>query len=267
MSADSLVILVGIPPHVRAAIGGEAVLGRLDAAHPALSGWNRPTTRNVTRRARPRPMASSSFPPSVTAPAVLRTGGRLRWLQSVSAGVDDLLTPALLAADHVTITSTKGPMGPFIAEHAVLLDAGAGPWPAGLLSRTRPSAAGGASRRNRPERPAIAPNSSARRSRSWGVGEVGGCLARLCRTGFGMHVLGLSRTRFDSPHVDRYIERADLHAALAEADVVALCLALTPTTARMIDAAALAAMKPSATLINVSRGALVRRASTDRGAA
>src|SRR5438552_8190504 len=72
-----------------------------------------------------------------------------------------------------------------------------------------------------------------------------------------MRVLGLSRTRRDNPHVDRYFERAELHAALAEADVVALCLALTRETEQIIDAAALAAMKPSVLLINVTRGRLV----------
>ena len=30
-------------------------------------------------------------------------------------------TPAVLAAEHVTLTSTKGPMGPLMAEHVVLL--------------------------------------------------------------------------------------------------------------------------------------------------
>ena len=90
-----------------------------------------------------------------------------------------------------------------------------------------------------------------------GVGQVGGHLARICRVGFGMRVLGLARTRLDHPHVDRYVDRAELPAALAEADVVALCLALTPATERIVDAAALAAMKPSALLVNVARGGLV----------
>ena len=42
-------------------------------------------------------------------------------VQSVSAGVDGLLSPALVGADHVAITSSKGPMGPLMAEHIVLL--------------------------------------------------------------------------------------------------------------------------------------------------
>jgi phosphoglycerate dehydrogenase-like enzyme len=72
-----------------------------------------------------------------------------------------------------------------------------------------------------------------------------------------MQVLGMARTSRGHSHIDRYFQRSDLHAALAEADVVALCLPLTPATARIIDAEALAAMKPTAYLINVARGPLV----------
>ena len=71
----------------------------------------------------------------------------------------------------------------------------------------------------------------------------------------------MTRTRRDDPHVDRFFERRELHAALAEADFVVLALALTPETDRILDAAALAAMKPSAYLINVSRGVQVDEAA------
>jgi glyoxylate reductase len=50
---------------------------------------------------------------------------------------------------------------------------------------------------------------------------------------------------------------ADLHAELARADVVSLHVPQTEQTRRMIDEAALRAMKPSAILINTGRGGLV----------
>jgi phosphoglycerate dehydrogenase-like enzyme len=90
-----------------------------------------------------------------------------------------------------------------------------------------------------------------------GVGGVGGHLAQICKSGFGMQVLGMARTSRDHPSIDRYFQRSELHTALAEADVVALCLPLTPATAHIIDAEALEAMKPTAYLINVARGPLV----------
>ena len=49
----------------------------------------------------------------------------------------------------------------------------------------------------------------------------------------------------------------DLHALLAEADVVSLHVPLTDETRHLVDGAALAAMPPSAVLVNTSRGPVV----------
>jgi glyoxylate reductase len=55
-----------------------------------------------------------------------------------------------------------------------------------------------------------------------------------------------------------FVGRDDpLHAALAEADVVSLHCPLTEATHHLIDAAALAAMRPSAVLVNTARGPIV----------
>jgi glyoxylate reductase len=53
----------------------------------------------------------------------------------------------------------------------------------------------------------------------------------------------------------------DLHAALRHADVVSLHAPLTEQTRHLIDAAALAAMKPTAILVNTARGGLVDQAA------
>ena len=49
----------------------------------------------------------------------------------------------------------------------------------------------------------------------------------------------------------------DLHAALRRADFVSLHTPLTPDTRHLIDADALAAMKPTAILVNTARGPIV----------
>jgi glyoxylate reductase len=55
-----------------------------------------------------------------------------------------------------------------------------------------------------------------------------------------------------------FVGRDDpLHAALAEADVVSLHCPLTDATHHLIDAEALAAMRPSAVLVNTARGPIV----------
>lgn len=94
-----------------------------------------------------------------------------------------------------------------------------------------------------------------------GVGSIGSAVARICKAGFQMRVLGLSRTTSRDPHGDRYIDRSGLHAALAEADFVCLTVALTTETEGIMDADAIAAMKPTAYLINVARGSLVDEAA------
>jgi (S)-sulfolactate dehydrogenase len=57
------------------------------------------------------------------------------------------------------------------------------------------------------------------------------------------------------------IQRLQLKDLLATSDVVSLHTPLTPETRRMIDAAAIAAMKPGAILINASRGGVVDEAA------
>jgi D-2-hydroxyacid dehydrogenase (NADP+) len=72
-----------------------------------------------------------------------------------------------------------------------------------------------------------------------------------------MRVLGLTCTRRDRADVDRYVDRSELPLALAEADAVVLTMPATPETVGILDAAALAAMKPSAYVVNVARGSLL----------
>ena len=52
-------------------------------------------------------------------------------------------------------------------------------------------------------------------------------------------------------------ERRPLQALLAESDIVSLHVPLTPETERLIDADAIARMKPGAVIVNTARGALI----------
>jgi D-2-hydroxyacid dehydrogenase (NADP+) len=86
-------------------------------------------------------------------------------------------------------------------------------------------------------------------------------LAGLARA-FDMRVIGVRRTARPEPVLaDKVVAQADLARALAEADVVALTCPLTAETEGLIGAAALAALKPGALLINVARGKVVDEAA------
>jgi phosphoglycerate dehydrogenase-like enzyme len=229
---------------------GEATLHKLDDAHPQVVVT---IVENEALFADLGPGADGIlvFPGFHIPASWLLPDARLRWVQSITAGVNDLLTPELIAADHITISATKGPMGPLMAEHVVLLML--------ALARNLPSFLQDQAQRHwrhlSGERSMV--QLYEKTIVILGVGAVGGNLARICKAGFGMHVWGLARTRHTNPYVDRYFDKAELYIALAAADVVALCLPLTPETEHIIDARALAAMKPGAYLINVARGGLV----------
>ena len=60
-----------------------------------------------------------------------------------------------------------------------------------------------------------------------------------------------------APKPDATAEWRDLPDLLAESDIVSLHLPLTEDTERMIDARAIASMKPGAVLVNTARGGLV----------
>ena len=90
-----------------------------------------------------------------------------------------------------------------------------------------------------------------------GVGAIGARTARLCAA-LEMAVWGVRRDPHRPvDHVSRLVGPAELHALLPDADFVVLTAPLTPETHHLIDAAALAAMKPTSFLVNIGRGGLV----------
>jgi glyoxylate reductase len=95
-----------------------------------------------------------------------------------------------------------------------------------------------------------------------GLGQIGGQVARRA-SGFDMTVLYHNRRRALAVEqtldtLVRYVGRDEL---LAESDYVMLCVPLTKETRGSIGADELTLMKPSATLINIARGAIVDTAS------
>ncbi|MBK9031983.1 MAG: D-glycerate dehydrogenase [Myxococcales bacterium] len=93
-----------------------------------------------------------------------------------------------------------------------------------------------------------------------GLGRIGRAVARRAR-GFGMAVVAADsrpgRRGADADGV-RWVDLDELYAC---ADVVSLHCPLTPATRGLIDAAALARMRPGALLINTARGGCVDEAA------
>jgi lactate dehydrogenase-like 2-hydroxyacid dehydrogenase len=95
-----------------------------------------------------------------------------------------------------------------------------------------------------------------------GYGQIGRAVARRA-AGFGMRVLHHSRseTAADGLPGDGLSTPVSLPQLLAQSDVVSLHVPLTEATHHLIGPAGLRAMKPTATLVNTSRGAVVDEAA------
>jgi phosphoglycerate dehydrogenase-like enzyme len=94
-----------------------------------------------------------------------------------------------------------------------------------------------------------------------GLGKIGSQIARYARA-FDMPVLGWSRNLTDEQCQSVGVERApSLDALLQRADVVTLHLVLSDSTRGIIGARELGLMKPTALLVNTSRGPLIDEAS------
>ncbi len=87
-----------------------------------------------------------------------------------------------------------------------------------------------------------------------GFGRIGQATAQLAQA-FGMQVLAYDVSLSESPIPG--VAMVDLETLLRQSDVVSLHVPLTPETEGMMNAPRLALMKPTAYLINTSRGAVI----------
>jgi phosphoglycerate dehydrogenase-like enzyme len=170
----------------------------------------------------------------------------LRWIQSVSAGVDTLLFPELVRS-HVVVTNARGVFDDAIAEYVVgvilLFSKGLG---AVLEAQRRREWLHRETERLEHKRVLVA-----------GTGTIGRAIARSCAA-MGMQARGVGRTaRPGDDEFGRVFAAADLAEAAGWADYVVNALPATAETRRLFDAAVFAAMSPGARFINVGRGSTV----------
>jgi D-3-phosphoglycerate dehydrogenase / 2-oxoglutarate reductase len=90
-----------------------------------------------------------------------------------------------------------------------------------------------------------------------GFGQVGRRAAAMFVHGFGMRLLVHAPSPDAAEVATLGGRQVDLPELLAESDLISLHLPLSPARHHMLDAAAIARMKPGAILINTARGALV----------
>jgi D-3-phosphoglycerate dehydrogenase len=90
-----------------------------------------------------------------------------------------------------------------------------------------------------------------------GLGAIGSRVAAICHSGLAMKIVGFDPYVKEAPPSLVIALMDSLLEVLQQADVVTLHLPSTPETAHLIGAKELAAMKPTALLINAARGSIV----------
>ncbi|MBN2022680.1 MAG: D-2-hydroxyacid dehydrogenase [Pirellulales bacterium] len=172
--------------------------------------------------------------------------GRLRWIQSSAAGMDHCLVPSVVASD-IVVTSASGVLADQVAEHTL-----------GLIlawKRSFPVFFRAQQKKEFIRRPTG--DLTGDTVGIVGLGGVGRRLAELLAP-FHTRIVATDVFPADKPAAVEALWPAErLGDLLAASDVVVLAAPLNDSTRGMIDAAALARMKPGALLVNAARGALV----------
>ncbi|MFK0119549.1 2-hydroxyacid dehydrogenase [Streptomyces sp. NPDC090994] len=170
---------------------------------------------------------------------------RLRAVQALSAGTDELRAALDRVPREVTLCNARGVPAPGTAELALTL----------VLASLRGVPEALRAQEQGAWEPRVHSSLYGRSVLIVGYGAVGSALEDLLAP-FGCAVTRVASTGRRTPRGPVH-SVARLPRLVADADVVVLCVPLTPDTRRLFDAGLLARMKDGALLVNVSRGAVV----------
>jgi len=201
-------------------------------------------------------------------PERVARASRLRWIQTIGAGVEWLLTPEVRRREDLIVTNTSGIHAQPIAEHVfgfVLMFAHQ------LHRSLRQQVA-------RKWDSSVLHNEVTTLSSSTlgvlGLGAIGRRVAEI-GAAFGMRVIALKRSPASAAGVDRVFSPNQLVTFLKEAEYVINTLPLTDQTRGLFGPREFAAMRSDAVFINIGRGGTVQsdalvealRSGSIRGAA
>ena len=182
-------------------------------------------------------------------PELIAKAKNLKWVQALTTGTETLTAPGALPP-HVLLTSTRGVHGPQMSELAFLNMIALA---RNFKKNLRNQAEGKWEQWGQPilEGKTIV---------IVGLGLLAEHLAERCKL-FGMRVVGVSSGRAEVAHFDEVRPRSELVKAAARADFLMLLVPYSKETHHLIGRDVIAAMKPSAFLINLARGGVVDEAA------
>lgn len=179
---------------------------------------------------------------------VIARAPKLKWFQTMSAGVDRFLDEDFKRSP-VVMTSVSGIHATTIGEFVMGL----------MLMFSKQAPLSFQQKQQKLWKSFLAEQLSGKTVGIVGLGHIGREVARLAKV-FGMRVGATRRSARKSQnarYVDRLFAPGQLRQLLAESDFVVLTLPLTKETNKIIGEAELKSMRPTAYLINIARGKLV----------
>ena len=170
---------------------------------------------------------------------------RLKWIQGVGTGVDNIIDQPLLNPSTI-ITKIHGVHGPQMSEAALMAML--------ALNRQFPRTVLNQQRRHWERWPAKL--IGGKTVGILGVGSIASSLAPRCKA-MGMRVVGISSEVRSLADFDEIRLRSDLASAVRDLDFLVVLTPLSAETTNLVGAAILKEMKPSSYLINLARGGIV----------
>jgi phosphoglycerate dehydrogenase-like enzyme len=176
---------------------------------------------------------------------VVRDAPKLKWIQALGTGVDNIIDLPSLNPE-VLVTNIRGIHGPPMSEATL----------AYMLSLTRdmPRVVHGQDKSTWERWPAALMDGKT--VGILGVGVIAEHLAPMCKA-FNMTVIGITSGPRQAKGFDRMVHRDDLLKLAHELDYLVVLIPLDKDTHNIIGQKLLAAMKPTAYVINMARGGVV----------
>jgi phosphoglycerate dehydrogenase-like enzyme len=169
-----------------------------------------------------------------------------KWVQLPFAGIEAFVAAGVVDPAR-TWTCTKGVYGPACAEHALALMLAAARRLHDHIRATTWRQGGFGS----PER-----RLDGTTALVIGTGGIGSALVPMVKP-LGVRIIGLNRSGAPLEGADLTVTSDRLHDVIGDADWIVVAAASTRSTHHLIDAAALAAMRDTAWIVNVARGELI----------
>jgi phosphoglycerate dehydrogenase-like enzyme len=185
---------------------------------------------------------------------ILQRAPNLKWVQLTSAGADRLIDSKLVRSGRVFVTTASGihavPIGEYVIGAMIAFAKG---FPRAFRGQQQNA-----------WRPYLATELEGATVGILGLGAIGRHVAMLAR-GFGMRVIATRRSQqkrssgadAGERFVDEMFARDEIPALLGESDYVVVAVPLTEESRHLVGEAELRAMKPTAVIVNIARGAVI----------